>query len=199
MSYLNCELNIITLILFSYLFSHIITRDFVCQICQQRFAQQNQLNVHQKIHSTKKLHTCQVCQKSFAQLSGLNQHMAMHSDTPKYFCSICQLTFKYASSFYNHRKSHVSPTEYKCSECNRQCPSRFSLYVHRKTHHATTTQKFDCSECGKVFKRKDTLKYHILNKHTPHVNYKCEYCDNEGFKTKRDRKRHMNTIHMQLL
>ncbi|XP_063697586.1 zinc finger protein 845-like [Culicoides brevitarsis] len=176
--------------------NHITSRDFPCPICNQTFAQLNQLNAHKKIHSTKKLHTCNICQKSFAQLAGLSQHLAMHSETPKYLCTICNLSFKYASSFYNHRKSHVSPSAHKCEECGRECPSRFSLYVHRKTHHSPM-QQFDCSDCGKVFKRKKTLKYHILNKHTNRVNYKCEYCENEGFKTKREQKRHISEFHMQ--
>uniref|UniRef100_A0A336MUZ6 CSON007143 protein n=1 Tax=Culicoides sonorensis TaxID=179676 RepID=A0A336MUZ6_CULSO len=178
--------------------NHMTVRNYACPICDQRFAQQNQLNVHVKIHATKKLHNCTICQKSFAQLSGLHQHMSMHSDTPKFHCELCQLSFKYASSFYNHRKSHTSPIEYSCDVCKRICPSRFSLYAHKKAHHNTNrNQKFDCSECGKVFKRKDTLKQHILNKHTQsYVNFKCELCDT-GFKTKREMKQHDKSEHKQ--
>lgn len=118
-----------------------------------------------KTHSSEKQHLCSICKKTFAQLRGLTQHLPVHSDINQFRCEVCNMTFKFASTYYSHRKTHqkFESQAHICQECGRECPSRFSLYLHRKNNHSLQT--FSCSECGKVFKRKDILKQHLIKLH----------------------------------
>lgn len=109
-----------------------------------------------------------------------------------YVCRLCRIKFDDAFGLAQHRCACIVLLEYRCPECGKQfnCPA--NLASHRRWHkprkdgtvtaiasNSTQTKKenkeqksykksdenetiYNCSECGKKFKRQAYLKKHLL-------------------------------------
>lgn len=81
-----------------------------------------------------------------------------------------------------------------CSFCGKIFNKRTSLNAHIKTHR--TDRPFTCDICSKTFFEKWHLHEH-KKIHTDVKSYPCEACG-KLFKTPRDTKRHMDTVHKKM-
>ncbi|XP_069800265.1 zinc finger protein 91-like [Dendropsophus ebraccatus] len=62
---------------------------------------------------------------------------------------------------------------FQCSECGKCFKKKFNLVIHKKTHRGD--RPFSCSECGKCFTRKSSLVTHE-RAHTGEKPYSCSEC-----------------------
>uniref|UniRef100_A0A2H1VFC4 SFRICE_013663 n=1 Tax=Spodoptera frugiperda TaxID=7108 RepID=A0A2H1VFC4_SPOFR len=84
---------------------------------------------------------------------------------------------------------------YQCTYCDYACRDTSTIRRHIE-RHLGVTKDFPCSLCNKVFKRKDTLQFHLDEVHFE-INprkYPCQQCDKQ-FKTKNSLNVHTNAVH----
>lgn len=96
-------------------------------------------------------------------------------------CDQCGKMLQNKYKLYSHRSSVHSAKKYVCpvSGCEFSATTSSRLSQHQKCVHNRAS--FQCSECGKCFKRSDTLKIHIRAKHTGEKPYSCPHCDEKFF------------------
>ncbi|CAD5112575.1 DgyrCDS1787 [Dimorphilus gyrociliatus] len=96
-------------------------------------------------------------------------------------CDQCGKMLQNKYKLYSHRSSVHSAKKYVCSfnGCDFSATTSSRLSQHQKCVHNRAS--FQCSDCGKCFKRSDTLKIHIRAKHTGEKPYSCPHCDEKFF------------------
>ena len=131
---------------------------------------------------------CRICGSSFGRRSNFNQHMRrIHThqgwihgqgfllrdsgevmDTVE--CDVCGLNFADKKELTNHLQAkHRGEKVFPCSECPKKFKLRESVRKHKATCHRGL--KFQCRGvvggslgCGKLFKKKDSLRRHLAKK-----------------------------------
>uniref|UniRef100_A0A8C8Y0N2 Zinc finger protein 772 n=1 Tax=Panthera leo TaxID=9689 RepID=A0A8C8Y0N2_PANLE len=68
---------------------------------------------------------------------------------------------------------HSGQRHYECSECGKVFSRKDSLVQHQRVH--TGERPYECSECGKTFSRKPILAQH-QRIHTGEMPYECGIC-----------------------
>lgn len=107
-----------------------------------------------------------------------------------YKCKGCSNTFKKLFNFKKHYYSQHSPKVMKCSECPRSYGSEALLKQHKYDCHSNLI----CSECGKTYKNRYSLLYHI-RQHSGEKPYECKICG-EKFQWSSRRAEHIRRFHM---
>lgn len=109
------------------------------KVSEKRYkASGNDVPYERNINPTKKqkCHKCSICDKEYPYPSYLKRHMESKHRKKIHICGQCQATFN-SVSLLNH---HISTTH-------------------------TSGPKHTCSLCGKEYKHKSSLDYHIFSKH----------------------------------
>jgi len=106
-----------------------------------------------------------------------------------YKCSQCDKAFNTVHGLEVHaRRSHAGKIRPHCCDlCGKTFGHRISLEQHKETIHSAL-RSFNCTECGKSFKRSSTLSTHMLI-HSNTRPYSCAYCE-KRFHQKSDMKKH---------
>ncbi|XP_045699587.1 zinc finger protein 891 [Phyllostomus hastatus] len=99
----------------------------------------------------------------------------------------------------NKTFSHQSPSEqkeqsptgekYECSQCGKPFKRISNFILHKRSHMGE--KQYECKECGKVFTDSSTLKRHIRT-HTGEKPYECHQCG-KAFSQKTSLKAHVRT------
>lgn len=176
----------------NHMFEHKILKDeieipikLICEICNEEFANEDELIQHEDVHgkkihqceecdekyfttlafeSHKKTHdgfkpfTCTRCDKSFSQFALLKRHFFVHTGHKPFSCNICLKTFSQNAHLKTHFKTHTGERPYLCPYCNKAFALNGNLKVHVRTH--TGEKPFLCDICGKGFYHSSTMKKH---------------------------------------
>ena len=128
-------------------------------------------------------HTCEECGKAFPKATRLKEHMITHNPRP---CKYCDKAYRsYAALRYI-----ILSLIYQ----------NYSTFFISRTHVLSVhdNAKFNCEQCGKIFKSQDNLKNHVNNnicyKELNLKPVKCNQCEHR-FKNKKCLGVHVRTKH----
>uniref|UniRef100_A0A1I8NLS9 C2H2-type domain-containing protein n=1 Tax=Stomoxys calcitrans TaxID=35570 RepID=A0A1I8NLS9_STOCA len=142
-----------------------------CDLCDYSSNFQSEIIYHRIFHvispmGSKELIKCPLCEKNFRKQS-LRCHLRQHTNEKIFACDICDAKYSRPQNLKEHKdRAHSSkPKPEKTLASKIACK-----------------KNFQCHNCGKVFKSKQTLHIHCLTHHgakpeqrfmCPHEN--CEY------------------------
>ncbi|XP_047485365.1 zinc finger protein 845-like isoform X1 [Penaeus chinensis] len=170
--------------------------DLTCSECGEKLASRILMNQHlAKEHGLKKLNApkqeCPVCKKFFVHV---DVHMNLHTRAIQFPCEDCGEVFFQRSSLLAHHKLRHDPSAraHACKVCGKSFISSALLRTHDEQVHLHKRQFF-CEICGKRYKNKSALTYH-LKVHRGERPYKCQECG-QGFHRPSMLKTHMEGTH----
>lgn len=169
----------------------LIPKPFTCSVCGSQWEKQNQLTHHMKYHDNPD-YKCDICSMTFSVKGILSVHMRTHISSRPLFCDICGLTYKTKHNLRLHQMTHKEERTFKCSMCPASFKMPTTLRVH-EIHVHTQTDPVSCDVCGKVFRKRSSLKSHMI--HHMGKDLKCPHCD-VTYKDKGSLNFHVRTIHL---
>ncbi|XP_051262727.1 zinc finger protein ZFMSA12A isoform X1 [Dicentrarchus labrax] len=117
-------------------------------------------------------HKCTQCGKCFIYRYELLEHQRLHTGENPYKCTQCGKAFRRTSDLSTHRRTQCIKAAYICIKCGNGFQSLQDRFRHKCVH---SVQKFDCSQCGKSFKKMHLLGKHELT-HTQNRIFTCRQC-----------------------
>ena len=150
---------------------------FICEVCENKFSSQQQLEIHQVDKHTnqnqendKETHivetnliNCTYCEETFMNEGELENHkMACHNHK----CSICQHRTTSKEDLTDHMNAQHS---IECPICTKKFQDKPAFIEHFKADH-----DFDCTKCGQILVGQSELAKHMEKEHT----HRCSLCDN---------------------
>lgn len=166
-------------------------KNHLCLQCEKFFANKLTLKDHEMRFHNKNApqYPCTICGKSFNLLRDLNQHIRNHRNKKAFKCNLCPLAYSCLDKLNEHDLTHnPHNAQFKC-ECGKLYLKESIFYQHMKTH----TMRYECDECGKELKSKDTLTKHKL-KHSDSPLFSCDLCGKRCY-TKDRLKQHNKNKH----
>ncbi|XP_054760146.2 zinc finger protein 227-like [Lytechinus pictus] len=163
-----------------------------CHMCDKVFLQPTNLKGHiQRVHEQRREFTCQYCGKCVSSNMSLQDHERLHTGEKPYKCVKCGESFRLRRSYQSHLQSkHLKDRSFRCDQCGKGFFTHHALYKHKRIH--TPNVWSVCPECGKQFKRKDLLQYHVVQYHRGHL--RCSKCTRR-FNSEISLRYHMNKKH----
>lgn len=207
---------------------------YCCQFCMKVILHRQSFRFHLRLHTGNELKHCEICNQSFAEDEELQKHMSVHGD--HFPCGKCDEVFKtfrdrreHINAVHSPRpeekpepsKIHKKPAtqkeaddaddddekyddedeqlvksaefingRYQCKLCDKTLGSRTTLKLHIRLHIGKKLKK--CSTCGHGFSKKSHLDRHLKT----HLKEKreCNFC-HAMFETYQERKAHMVAVH----
>ncbi|KAK2895660.1 hypothetical protein Q8A73_015148 [Channa argus] len=117
-------------------------------------------------------HKCTQCGKCFIYRYELLEHQRLHTGENPYKCSQCGKAFRRTSDMSTHRRTQCTKAAYICIKCGNSFQSIQEKFRHQCVQNV---QKFNCSQCGKSFKKMSLLGKHELT-HTQNRIFTCRQC-----------------------
>ncbi|KAM9845495.1 uncharacterized protein ACBR49_012228 [Aulostomus maculatus] len=117
-------------------------------------------------------HKCSQCGKCFIYRYELLEHQRLHTGENPYKCSQCGKAFRRTSDLSSHRRTQCSKAAYICIKCGNSFQSMQDKFQHQCVR---AVQRFDCSHCGKSFKKMSLLGKHEVT-HTQIRIFTCRQC-----------------------
>ena len=107
---------------------------------------------------------CPVCEKEFAVKYKMVKHFKATHEGKKFCCEKCPAKFSTRVNMSRHLKElHGAGGHPARVSCGYETNSRYKLEVHSKNRHEG--QRHRCSQCGKEFTLKTSLKRHVKSIH----------------------------------
>ena len=77
-----------------------------CQFCDKAFSRQDNLKIHESLHTGEKPFKCLVCNKSFGNKWHLKRHQPIHSGQKPHKCQWCRSSFSIIEYLRKHERRH---------------------------------------------------------------------------------------------
>ena len=110
---------------------------------------------------------CEMCPEKFSNDNDLKRHISsIHSGKP-FKCQECQLEFTLRSSLDQHLSSfHIGQERtFNCDKCDKVFKHKHNLDIHLNTIHLGQRKIVNCTQCDKVFSSKGNLSRHVASSH----------------------------------
>lgn len=139
---------------------------FHCTVdgCFKSFDRPARLEIHMRSHTNERPFICEEsgCGKAFLRNEHLKAHVkSKHSDERNYVCTYITSTDDSGEKV----------------ECRKSFHTAQRLRRHVAAHEEKEQTK--CQECGKIFRKQETLQRHIRTEHLAEHAYRCEHVDPE--------------------
>lgn len=173
------------------------TPEVFCKVCLLRFPDNTMLSVHESIahssanaseESKKKMYECQLCAKAFKMKGSLMVHTRV-AHSPGSAAAIAKLVeAKQQGDSASSSSCGSAPgsPQFNCSTCGKAFKKEYHLVQHEKTHEG---KQWECDICLKSFTTKYFLKKH-KRLHTGEMPYMCTIC-NKSFTFQQSYHKHL--------
>ncbi|XP_048412621.1 POZ (BTB) and AT hook-containing zinc finger 1 isoform X2 [Stegostoma tigrinum] len=156
---------------------HTAERPFKCQTCEASFATKDRLRSHLTCHEEKV--PCQVCGK-YLRAAYMTDHVKKHNEGPNNICNICNKDGEMDGLKCQHQDSQEnsdsfgdlsdisdlkSPLKHDQDESFQCDLNNGKVKMEASTEQYAEPKKYNCPECGSVFKSKSYLNKHMLKVH----------------------------------
>ncbi|CAL8131567.1 unnamed protein product [Orchesella dallaii] len=145
---------------------HTGERPFQCDICKLKFARQDQLKCHSRVHSDKTYYNCSECGETFKFLATLNLHIEQahtsEENRRKFHCTHCKESFVSKNKLETHKsQAHgiQRSMNFECLFCGKKMHSSTSLENHYRMH--LREKPFICKICGSSFDQRSNFNSHM--------------------------------------
>ncbi|XP_029442836.1 zinc finger protein 25-like [Rhinatrema bivittatum] len=125
--------------------------------CGNNFIQEQQIPVHQKIHTAQD----RSLSGSVLQKSSPEVHQRTQLRERPFLCIDCGKIFLRKEDLVIHQRDHRADRPFPCNKCEKSFLQKGHLVMHQRTH--TGERPFSCNECGKRFHQKGDLVKHQRN------------------------------------
>ena len=184
--------------------------DIKCNICGVKFARPDQLRNHMTTHTSSRPEHCKICGKTFKNRTFLCFHVNVkHNVSLKNIDETIEMmkngnettsTTDDKPMVYQNKKSDG----FLCTICGKVIKGKHKSYLkqHISRVHSTgkkANERYPCEKCGKSFKDKVTLRYHLEyhwmeenpNDSSAEAKFMCPVCG-KGFRIRGMFLRHKN-------
>jgi len=155
---------------------HTKERPYQCTECGSTFSFQSTFLSHRKMHLREKgmseeearvklYYFCDVCGKSYANKAGLKIHkLHVHEKySEEVPCDVCGISFRTRELLKQHQeREHSESPKFACEICGQRFGNSYHLKRHASSH---TDEGYPCTQCSRIFKRKDGLDTHFAHAH----------------------------------
>ena len=154
----------------------VISKPYICGVCNKTFAKSNYLQMHKRTHTSHKPYYMH--NKSLTMHRNLNRSKCIQSviklsaSNKEYICDICNKIFNYMCNLNRHKRIHTGEKPYVCDICSKAFNQSSHLNTHKFTHmlrdacevetvNQVITKPYVCVECNKAFAKSS---YHQIHK-----------------------------------
>jgi len=155
---------------------HTKERPYQCTECGSTFSFQSTFVSHRKMHLREKgmseeeakvklYYFCDICGKSYANKAGLKIHkLHVHEKySEEVPCDVCGKSFRTRELLKQHQeREHSESPKFACEICGQRFGNSYHLKRHASSH---SDEGYPCSQCSRIFKRKDGLDTHFAHTH----------------------------------
>ncbi|ETN60902.1 hypothetical protein AND_007462 [Anopheles darlingi] len=136
--------------------------------------------VRRRIHGSERTShdfVCEVCQLGFCKEKNLIAHQNRFSLKKANICTFCGKGFKHPSGLEEHILIEHSdvPPRFECDQCGKIFKKKSLIKLHMVTHQRN--REFTCDQCDRQFHFRYQLKQHNRTVHATEFPYECTYCD----------------------
>ncbi|XP_050315995.1 zinc finger protein 184-like isoform X2 [Anthonomus grandis grandis] len=174
-------------------------KNFVCDLCGERFARNDYLRRHKKYHDLYVKNVCDICKTSFRTSSYLKIHMEGGHDEngQPLFRRGCRNASGTGFLNRNIKRSKIPPSmkPKACPICHKVLSNSASLRMHYRGHLRLLHRK--CPKCDSLFASQSTLDTHLKRHDDPRYDSRCRVCHIYQY-SKEDMKKHMETTHKNM-
>ena len=169
-------------VLRKHMVSHTGIKPYVCEVCGKRFASPYHKRIHCRIHFEREF-KCKLCNKGFTEKRSLEKHANVHLRPHQ--CLHCDKRFATIYHLQHHSARHTGNRPCRCLECNKTFIDMSDLNKHIKIHRKA---RYACNKCKRYFNTDTGLELHIKT-HRFDTRFTCSVC-NRKFKLQSHLEKH---------